>query len=105
MSASRIINMAGAFSIIPREVLENQALGCSAVRVLCWMVSHDEEWVIRISDLQKRLGFKRKRWVTARDQLVAARYLIIKKTKSANGRFEYTYYAYREPQAVTGFDE
>ena len=98
MSDSKIKNMSGAYSVILRATLEDKTLNDSSVRALAWMLSHDtEKWVIRVSDLQARLGFKRKRWVTARDQLVAAGYLRIEKNRSANGRYTYTYFVHREP--------
>ncbi len=94
------------FTIVPNELVRDTELSNHAYRVASVIRSHAEDYEVSVKSLAEMLGWGRVRTKEALQELVAARWLAIRKYKTASGTRAFEEYhlnvsrKFTEPEAA-----
>ncbi|MBD2457704.1 helix-turn-helix domain-containing protein [Nostoc sp. FACHB-87] len=83
------------FTAIPNNLIRDDNLTDSTFRLICWVASHDENFDISFTVIEKHLGYKRDKIRNAIKNAEQNDYLVrVQEHNPNNGKFDWQYYIF-----------
>ncbi|BAB78359.1 helix-turn-helix domain-containing protein [Nostoc sp. PCC 7120 = FACHB-418] len=94
------------FTAIPNSLIRDYNLTDSTFRLICWVASHDENFDISFSVIEKYLGYKRDKIRSAIKNAEQNDYLVrVQEHNPNNGKFDWQYYIFTSKEDTQFFLE
>ena len=79
------------FTMVPNHVIRNPRISESAFRLLCYLKSNSDTWIVYQNQILKDLEWGEDKLSSAIKNLKECRYLIVHKTRNKEGKYDYEY--------------
>ena len=94
------------FTAIPNSLIRDYNLTDSTFRLICWVASHDENFDISFTIIEKYLGYKRDKIRNAIKNAEENDYLVrVQENNPKNGKFDWQYYIFTSKEDTKFFRE
>ncbi|WP_341531815.1 helix-turn-helix domain-containing protein (plasmid) [Nostoc sp. UHCC 0302] len=94
------------FTAIPNSLIRDYNLTDSTFRLICWVASHDENFDISFTVIEKYLGYKRDKIRSAIKNAEENDYLVrVQENNPNNGKFDWQYYIFTSKEDTKFFRE